>query len=280
MEEKEIPIKLKKEEEEVKEQKDLREKILEKLLETREKEDAVVSLLRLTTARELLEKKEQKESELDLNKILAIFAIKTAFQPQTQSIDPTLLLLLTRSHDNSQLSQFMQAYLQQQSQALQQQVQFNQQLMAMLFGQKIQKTEQTVQAIQESLQEYLKQVNEKIESLRSQIQSSQNPQPDLLQQLEYEIKKKEMLEKFAQEFKPKDIVTESGKINWGKFVEKGLNVFEKFVEKLPAQAPPLKTVQPIPTNVSQTIQEAQNTQQEPTLPTIEDIIKESKGEIK
>jgi len=52
------------------------------------------------------------------------------------------------------------------------------------------------------------------------------------------------------------------------------------VEKLPAQAPPLKTVQPIPTNVSQTIQEAQNTQQEPTLPTIEDIIKESKGEIK
>jgi hypothetical protein len=280
MEEKEIPIKLKKEEEEVKEQKDLREKILEKLLETREKEDAVVSLLRLTTARELLEKKEQKESELDLNKILAIFAIKTAFQPQTQSIDPTLLLLLTRSHDNSQLSQFMQAYLQQQSQALQQQVQFNQQLMAMLFGQKIQKTEQTVQAIQESLQEYLKQVNEKIESLRSQIQSSQNPQPDLLQQLEYEIKKKEMLEKFAQEFKPKEIVTESGKINWGKFVEKGLNVFEKFVEKLPAQVPTLKTVQPIPTNVSQTIQEVQNTQQEPTLPTIEDIIKESKREIK
>jgi hypothetical protein len=43
------------------------------------------------------------------------------------------------------------------------------------------------------------------------MMSSPNPQPDLIQQLEYEIKKKELLEKFAEQFKPKEIVTESGK---------------------------------------------------------------------
>jgi hypothetical protein len=257
--------------------------LLKLALEPKQQEDPMVTIYKLQLFRDLLER-QKKGEEIDMNKILTFMAIRTAMQPQPQSIDTNLLLALTKTPSgDSQWAQFMQAYLQQQNQALQQQVQFNQQLMAMLFGQKLQQTEQQVQTIQQSLQEYLKQVDQKIESLKTQVQSSPNPQPDLLQQLEYEIKKKEMLEKFAEEFKPKEIVSEGGKINWGKMLERIIGVGEKVVEKLPARTPEMKPIQQIPLQeivqpqpVAQPAPQPQQIEQPEAeeMPTVEQILKE------
>jgi len=224
---------------------ELDKELLKLVLEPKQQEDPLIYMMRISMLRELLERFKKGE-DVDMNKILTFMAIRTAMQPQPPSIDPNLLLALTKTPGDSGWTQFMQAYLQQQAQIQQQQQQFNQQLMALLFGQKMQQTEQQVQSIQQSLQEYLRQVDEKIESLRSQMMSSPNPQPDLIQQLEYEIKKKELLEKFAEQFKPKEIVTESGKINWGKLLDRIIGVGEKVVEKLPTRVPEVKPVQPIP----------------------------------
>ena len=134
------------------------------------------------------------------------------------------------------------------------------------------------------MQDYLKQVDQKIESLKTQVQSSPNPQPDLLEQLEYEIKKKELLEKFAEQFKPKEIVTEGGKINWGKLLDRIIGVGEKVVEKLPARTPEMRPVQQIPLQeiaqpqpVAQPAPQPQQIEQpkaEEEMPTVEQILKE------
>jgi hypothetical protein len=257
--------------------------LLKLALEPKQQEDPMVTIYKLQLFRDLLER-QKKGEDIDMNKILTFMAIRTAMQPQPTSIDPNLLLALTKAPSgDSQFSQFMQAYLQQLAQQQQQAMQFNQQLLTILFGQKLQQTEQQVQAIQQSLQDYLKQVDQKIESLKTQVQSSPNPQPDLLEQLEYEIKKKEMLEKFAEQFKPKEIVTDSGKINWGKLLDRIIGVGEKVVEKLPARTPEMKPVQQIPLQeiaqpqpVAQPAPQPQQIEQPEAeeMPTVEQILKE------
>jgi hypothetical protein len=258
--------------------------LLRLALEPKQQEDPLIYLMRVSMIRDMLER-QKKGEDIDMNKILTFMAIRTAMQPQPQSIDPNLLLALTKapSGGDSQFSQFMQAYLQQLAQQQQQAMQFNQQLLTILFGQKLQQTEQQVQAIQQSLQDYLKQVDQKIESLKTQVQSSPNPQPDLLEQLEYEIKKKELLEKFAEQFKPKEIVTDSGKINWGKLLDRIIGVGEKVVEKLPARTPEMKPVQQIPLQeiaqpqpVAQPAPQPQQIEQPEAeeMPTVEQILKE------
>jgi hypothetical protein len=259
--------------------------LLKLALEPKQQEDPLIYLMRVSMIRDMLER-QKKGEDIDMNKILTFMAIRTAMQPQPQSIDPNLLLALTKtpSGGDSQFSQFMQAYLQQLAQQQQQAMQFNQQLLTILFGQKLQQTEQQVQSIQQSLQDYLKQVDQKIESLKTQVQSSPNPQPDLLEQLEYEIKKKELLEKFAEQFKPKEIVTEGGKINWGKLLDRIIGVGEKVVEKLPARVPEMKPVHQIPLQeiaqpqpVAQPAPQLQQIEQpkaEEEMPTVEQILKE------
>jgi hypothetical protein len=221
--------------------------ILRLALEPKQQEDPLIYMMRVNMIQQMLERTKKGE-ELDMNKILTFMAIKTAMQPQPSSIDPNLLLALTKapsSDSSGQWSQFMQAYLQQQAQMQQQQAQFNQQLMSMLFGQRIQQTEQTVQALQQSLSDYLQDLNQKILDLQARI-TQPGASPDLVQQLEYEMKKKEVLEKFAETFKPKEIVGEGGKINWGQLLDRAMGIGEKIVEKMPPRMPELKPVQPIP----------------------------------
>jgi hypothetical protein len=110
----------------------------------------------------------------------------------------------------------------------------------------------------------------------------------LVQQLEYEIKKKEALEKFSETFKPKEIVTETGKINWGKLLDRAVGIGEKIVEKIPARTPEIKPIQPLPIQP----QEVKQVEVQPTivekaeelppasaeeLPTVEKIAEETKG---
>jgi len=271
--------------------------LLKVALTPKEGEDPFVTIFKIQMFRDMLDKTKKGE-EIDLNKLLTFMAIKTAMQPQPPSIDPNVLLALTKGGGDSQ---FMQAYLQQAAQNQQMQQQFNQQLLMTLFGQKMQQQEQQMQTLQESLKEALEEVNERIATLQLQAQGGQNP--DLLKQLEYEIKKKEMLEKFAETFKPKEIISESGKINWGKVLDRIVDIGEKVVEKLPAKTPELKPIQTIPiqeiqaqptqpieiqpqTEVQaqpqQTVQtqptQAQTT--EPKLPEISDIVEEIKKEEK
>jgi len=163
-------------------------------------------------------------------------AIRTAMQPQPPSIDPNLLIAITKSGgDSGQWTQFMQTYLQQQAQSQQAQQQFNQQLMTMLFGQRMQQTEQTVQTLRQSLNDYLNELNSRIADLQARVQGGGASQ-DLVKQLEYELKKKEVLEKFAESFK----------INWGKLLDRAVGIGEKIVEKIPAKTPEMKPVQPLP----------------------------------
>ena len=120
--------------------------LLKLALEPKQQEDPMVTIYKLQLFRELLER-QKKGEDIDMNKILTFMAIRTAMQPQPASIDPNLLLALTKapSGGDSQFSQFMQAYLQQLAQQQQQAMQFNQQLLTILFGQKLQQTEQQVQ---------------------------------------------------------------------------------------------------------------------------------------
>jgi len=269
--------------------------ILKVALTPKEAEDPFVTVFKLQFLKDMLDKSKKGE-EIDLNKLLTFMAIKTAMQPQPPSIDPNILLALTKSGDNTQ---FLQAYLQQMAQNQQMQQQFNQQLLMTLFGQKMQQTEQQMQTLQESLKEALDEVNERIASLQLQAQSQSGQSPDLLKQLEYEIKKKEMLEKFAETFKPKEIISESGKINWGKVLDRIVDIGEKVVEKLPARTPELKPIQTIPIQEIQAqptqpieiqpqVTEAQAQPQQITqtqaqqteLPEVSDIIQEIKKEEK
>jgi hypothetical protein len=263
--------------------------LLRLALEPKQQEDPLIYMMRVNMIQQMLDRAKKGE-ELDMNKILTFMAIKTAMQPQPTSIDPNLLLALTKapSGDSSaQWSQFMQAYLQQQAQMQQQQAQFNQQLMTMLFGQRMQQTEQMVQTLQQSLNDYLQDLNTRIVDLQAKV-STPGASPDLVQQLDYEIKKKEMLEKFAESFKPKEIVTETGKINWGKLLDRAVGIGEKIVEKLPARAPEIKPVQPIPVQPQEVkpVEVPQATAELPAstveeikteeLPTVSEIAKEKK----
>lgn len=262
--------------------------ILKIALTPKEGEDPFVTIFKIQMFRDMMDRYKKGE-ELDLNKILTFMAIKTAMQPQPQSIDPNILLALTKGGGDSQ---FLQAYLQQMAQNQQMQQQFNQQLLATLFGQRIQQTEQSVQSLQESLNEALQNINDRIAALQAQAQTGGSP--DLLKQLEYEIKKKEVLEKFAETFKPKEIVSESGKINWGKVLDRIVDVGEKVVEKLPAKTPELKPVQMMPVQqmaqqvapteiqaqpIEQQVQ-IQTQQTEPELPEVSEIIEEEKAKEK
>jgi len=226
--------------------------LLKLALAPKEGEDPFVTIFKMQLFKDMMER-QKKGEDIDLGKILSFMAIKTAMQPQPPSIDPNLLIALTKGGgDSNQWSQFMQAYLQQQAQAQQAQQQFNQQLMAMLFGQRMQQTEQQVQTLQESLKDYLNELNNRIAELQSKASSGASK--DIVQQLEYELKKKEILEKFAESFKPKEIVTESGKINWGKLLDRAVGIGEKIVEKIPKETPMMREIKTIPEGPIQEIE--------------------------
>lgn len=222
--------------------------MLKLLAAPREHEDPMVAIWRMQFMRDIVER-QRKGEEIDFNKVITFMTIKTALQPQ-QSIDPNLLLALTKSPEGGQWSQFIQTYLQQQTTMQQQNLQMQQNLLTMLFGQKTQIQEIQTQQILDSLNQAIANQEKRIEDLKSIIEKGAAPAPDLITQLENEIRKKETLEKFAETFKPKEIMKE-GKFDWGAFAERAIGIIEKGIEaaaKRP-EKPPIQEVKEIPIEV-------------------------------
>jgi len=180
----------------------------------------------------LREFKGEKTSDVDLNKILAISAIKTLTQ-----MDPATLIALQRVGTEGTSSQFWQNYMQQQAQ-------MQQNLKTMLFGQRLQQTEQQYQTLADAINERMELINSQIANLEKQIR--EKPAKDMKSELDEWVAKRKILEDFAETIKPEKIVTEKGKINWGKFLDRALKIGEKIVTRVPATAPPMKPIEKMP----------------------------------
>jgi len=201
----------------------------------------------------ILGKEDSSSGDIDFNKLLAFGVINQMFRQQS-NIDPNLLIaLMNKGSDSDAWDKFLAAYLQQQAQTQQTQLQFNQQLIATLFGQRLTEQDRQVKEIKESLEKEIKKIDDRIRQLQEEAKNQPSASQDLIDMLEYEMKKKEVLEKFAETFKPERIVQEGGKIDWGKLAERMLSTFEKVAEAR-ARMPTYQPVQEIPIPQSQTQQ--------------------------
>jgi len=204
--------------------------IMKEISPTGMSEDPFDKMLKLMLVREFSGKSNVTDG-LDLNKILAFAAIKQMLTP-----DPMTLLAVQRMQTDTTKDSFWQQYMQQQQQ-------MQQNLMTMLFGQRIQETEKRYQDLKEAISERMEWINQQIANLEKAYR--EKPTKDLASELEEWVKKKQVLEEFAETIKPKEIVTDSGKINWGKLLDRAVGIGEKFVEKLPVKTPEPKPIKPL-----------------------------------
>jgi hypothetical protein len=238
------------------EQKPKEEDIIEflKKLPEAQKGSTRQELIDLLLTDKIAERLSNKE-DLDLNKLLAIGLIKNILQPPQPTLDTNLLAALISKANNpnsDQWAQIMQLYLQQQAQAFQAQQQFNQQLMTMIFGQRLQQQDKQLEELRESINQQIEFISQQIEALRKQ-----QPGTSLESEVQDWMKKKELLENIAEALRPEKIVKEGGKIDWGNILNRILKIGETFASKLPAQQPALRQIQPIPIQEVQPQQLAQ-----------------------
>jgi len=267
----------------VKEDKPKEEDVIEflKKLPEQQKGSTRQELIDLLLTDKIAERLSNKE-DLDLNKLLAIGLIKNILQPPQPAIDTNLLAaLISKTNNNSNSDgwvQIMQLYLQQQAQAFQAQQQFNQQLLTMMYGERLQKQDEQLEELRESINQQIELISKQIEALRKQ-----QPSVSLEGEIQDWMKKKEMLENIAESLRPEKIVKEGGKIDWGNILNRILKIGETFAAKLPVQQPALRPIEAIPVQPetqSQPVQETQPVIPEQTEQTVSEIQKTSELEFR
>jgi hypothetical protein len=213
-----------------------KEDITEYLKEFSTEKNSRQDLIDLYLARKIaksFDEDEDKKDDIDLNKVLALGIVQQLLRPpQQQTIDPTLLLAVLKGN-SSELDKILPVLIQQQAQAQQQAMQYNQQLTALLLGEKTKAQEEKYSSLAKALEEKFKQIDEKISSLSTQAQQN----PSIEGELEDWIRKKQVLEGIADVIKPGKVVTDEGKINWGGVLDKLLNIAGEVVKRPPAMQP-------------------------------------------
>jgi len=213
-----------------------REDIKEYLKEFSSERNSRQDLIDLYLAKKItkvFDEDEDKKNDIPLDKILTLGIVQNLLRPpQQQTIDPTLLLAIVKG-SGSELEKILPVLIQQQAQAQQQALQYNQQLMTLLLGEKTKAQEEKYSSLAKALEEKFKQIDEKISSLSQQAQQN----PSIESELEDWIRKKQVLEGIADVIKPGKVVTEEGKINWGGVLDKLLNIASEVVRRPPAMQP-------------------------------------------
>jgi hypothetical protein len=208
-------------------------KYLQQFNSNRNSRQDLIDLLLAKKIAESFEKDSDKKNDIDLNKVLALGIVQQLLRPpQQQTIDPMLLLAVLKG-SGSELDKILPVLIQQQAQAQQQAMQYNQQLTALLLGEKTKAQEEKYSSLAKALEEKFKQIDEKISSLSQQAQQN----PSIESELEDWIRKKQVLEGIADVIKPGKVVTEEGKINWGGVLDKLLNIASEVVRRPPAMQP-------------------------------------------
>jgi hypothetical protein len=242
-----------------------REDIKEYLKEFSSERNSRQDLIDLYLAKKItkvFDEDEDKKNDIPLDKILTLGIVQNLLRPQQQqTIDPTLLLAIVKG-SGSELEKILPVLIQQQAQAQQQALQYNQQLMTLLLGEKTKSQEEKYTSLAKALEEKFKQIDEKISSLSTQAQQN----PSIESELEDWIRKKQVLEGIADVIKPGKVVTEEGKINWGGVLDKLLNIASEVVKRPPAMQPVQLPPQGKVVEVAQTPAETTPVEIAPTQP--------------
>ena len=213
-------------------QEDIKEYLKEFSSERNSRQD-LIDLYLAKKITKAFDEDEDKKNDIPLDKILTLGIVQNLLRPQQQqTIDPTLLLAIVKG-SGSELEKILPVLIQQQAQAQQQALQYNQQLMTLLLGEKTKAQEEKYTSLAKALEEKFKQIDEKISSLSQQAQQN----PSIESELEDWIRKKQVLEGIADVIKPGKVVTEEGKINWGGVLDKLLNIASEVVKRPPAMQP-------------------------------------------
>jgi len=215
-------------------------------------QDPSIELARLSFLERFMRDMEGRKKEEDtesriLSKALTFAMVTQALQSAApkQSFDPTQLVALINAfkEDSKSWEKFMQLYLQTQQQYYQQQAQLTQQLMGGLFG----KQKSEIEELKERTERMIEQLNNRIDLLISQ---GLNKQPGVKEYIHEMIELrdtlKEAVEKLGVVEKAPEITDQSGKLQLGKLLDRGLRIAEKFIEKMPAKTPEPKPVQFMP----------------------------------
>jgi len=130
---------------------------------------------------------------------------------------------------------------------MQQQMQMQQNLITLLFGERIKRQEEKIEKLREETKEMIEKIDQRINTL--QVMASQQPErSDITQQIkaliEFRDSLKEAVEKLGLAEKP--VADEKGRINVARLLERGLKLGEKIIEKIPATPPQPKPVREIP----------------------------------
>ena len=224
-------------------------------------------LLKYSFAKQLL----MNGNDIDLNKIMAIVALRMVFQPDPMTIMLLQNLSKSNSNDNSNL---MTQLLQQQ---LQQQEKLQQLMLQLLMGRKTEEAvQQITQQITQTVGQQLQQQQQQIDELReayaklaeemkreiqevmrdreqlarymAQLAETVKKQPDTLQVLRQMIttykELRSVFEEAARELgiKREEYVKPGGEVDWNALLNRVFDIAEKYLH---GERPEMKPVEPL-----------------------------------
>lgn len=224
-------------------------KDLIKSIPVSESRDSVLSRVTEALATQKLMEKlmDDRNDDVDWDKLLKVMMIKMATQPDLQQLLLYEKLLNRDSNKQDKTSELL-------AQMMIAQMQQQQQLMATILGNQQKEQQKTFQELKDRTEKMVEELNKRIEMLQNYIMMANNKeeQQTLAEELKKVIEFKNSLKEAAEALgvvEQKEVVDNSGKINWARVLDRALKMGEKVIDKidkLKAPAPPPKQVVEMP----------------------------------